>query len=275
MTFLDTPGHEAFTAMRARGAKATDVVILVVAADDGIMPQTIEAINHAKAAEVPIIVAINKIDKPDADPERVKNALMQHELVPEDFGGDIICQPVSALEGTGLDDLQESILLQSEVLELKANPEAKGSGIVIEARVDKGRGTVATLLVQRGTLRVGDIVVAGGTYGKVRALTDDKSRQLKEAGPSLPVEVLGLGDAPGAGDEFAVVKNEKTARDITEYRQKKEQARRQMVSAKSLDQLFATSQGDAPQELALIVKADVQGSAEAIAGSVAKLMSSV
>jgi translation initiation factor IF-2 len=270
MTFLDTPGHEAFTAMRSRGAKATDIVILVVAADDGIMPQTIEAINHAKAAEVPIIVAINKIDKPDADPDKVKNALMQYELVAEDFGGDIICQPVSAKEGTGLDALQESIILTSEILELKANPSAQASGTVIEARMDKGRGTVATLLVQRGTLKVGDIVVAGGAYGKIRALTDHKGRKLAEAGPSLPVEVLGLADAPGAGDEFAVVESEKAARDITEYRLKKEQERRQMVSAKSLDQLFATSQGSAAQELTMIVKADVQGSAEAIAGSVAK-----
>lgn len=270
MTFLDTPGHEAFTAMRARGAKVTDIVILVVAADDGIMPQTIEAINHAKAGQVPIIVAINKIDKPDADPEKVKNALMQHELVPEDYGGDIMCVPVSALEGTGLDDLQEGIMLNSEMLDLKANPNREASGIVIEAKVDKGRGTVATLLVQRGTLKVGDILVAGASYGKVRALTDDKGRNLDKASPSQPVEILGLGDAPGAGDEFAVVESEKTARDITEYRAKKEQERRQLVSAKSLDQMFASSKGDAPQELAVIVKADVQGSAEAIAGSIAK-----
>lgn len=270
MTFLDTPGHEAFTAMRARGAKVTDIVILVVAADDGIMPQTIEAINHAKAAKVPIIVAINKIDKPDADPDKVKNELMQHELIPEEFGGDIMTQPVSAVEGTGLDELQEAIMLNAEMLELKANPSRQAAGVVVEARVDKGRGTVATLLIQHGTLQVGDIVVAGPSYGKIRALIDDKGRQLKDAGPSLPVEVLGLNDAPGAGDEFAVVESEKTARDITEYRQKKEQERRQMVSAKSLDQLFATSQGDAPKELAIIIKADVQGSAEAIAGSVAK-----
>lgn len=270
MTFLDTPGHEAFTAMRARGAKVTDLVILVVAADDGIMPQTVEAINHARAADVPIIVAINKIDKPEADADKVKNALMQHELVPEDYGGDIMCVPVSAVEGTGLDELQEAILLQAEVLELKANPQREASGIVIEARVDKGRGTVATLLIQRGTLRVGDIVVAGASYGKVRALIDDKGRQLKEAGPSLPVEVLGLGEAPGAGDEFAVVESEKSARDITEYREKKEKERKQVVSAKSLDQLFATSAGAAAQELPVIIKADVQGSAEAIASSVAK-----
>lgn len=270
ITFLDTPGHEAFTAMRARGAKATDVVILVVAADDGIMPQTIEAINHAKAAGVPIIVAINKMDKPDADPDKVKNALMQYELVPEDFGGDIICQPVSALTGEGLEALQEAIVLQAEMLDLKANPDREASGVVIEARIDKGRGTVATLLIQRGTLKVGDIVVAGGSYGKIRALNDDKGRTIKLAEPSLPVEVLGLGEAPNAGDEFAVVESEKVARDITEYRLKKAMDKRHMVSAKSLDQMFATSKGDAPKELALIVKADVQGSAEAIAGSVAK-----
>lgn len=270
MTFLDTPGHEAFTAMRARGAKVTDVVILVVAADDGIMPQTVEAINHAKAAKVPIIVAINKIDKPDADPEKVKTALMQYELVPEDFGGDIICVPVSALEKTGLDVLQDNILLQAEMLELKANPDAEASGIVVEAKVDKGRGTVTTLLVQRGTLKVGDIVVAGASYGKVRAINDDKGRTLSEAGPSLPVEILGLNEAPGAGDEFAVVVSDKEARDITEYRLKKEKERRQIVSAKSLDQMFASSAGDAPDELAVIVKADVQGSAEAIASSIAK-----
>jgi len=270
ITFLDTPGHEAFTAMRARGAKVTDIVVLVVAADDGIMPQTIEAINHAKAAGVPIIVAINKIDKPDADPEKVKTALMNHELVPEDFGGDVMTVPVSALKGMGLDTLEESILLQSEVLDLKANPNRSGCGVVIEAKVDKGRGTVTTLLVQRGTLKVGDIVVAGSSYGKIRALVDDKGRSLKEAIPSQPVEVLGLNEPPAAGDDFSVVENEKTARDITEYRIKKEKARLNVVSAKSIDQLFAASAGLKAKELALLIKADVQGSAEAIVGSVAK-----
>jgi translation initiation factor IF-2 len=270
ITFLDTPGHEAFTAMRARGAKVTDIVILVVAADDGIMPQTIEAINHSKAAGVPIIVAINKMDKPDADPDHVKNALMQYELVSEDFGGDIMTIPVSALTGEGLDALQEAIVLQAEVAELKANPNRSGAGVVVEAKVDKGRGTVATLLVQHGTLKVGDIVVAGASYGKIRAIIDDKGRQLKEAGPSLPVEILGLNDAPGAGDEFAVVESEKVARDITEYREKKQKEKQTLAVAKSVDQLFATSAGEAPEELAVLIKADVQGSAEAIAGSIAR-----
>lgn len=270
ISFLDTPGHEAFTAMRARGAKVTDIVILVVAADDGIMPQTIEAINHAKAAEVPIIVAINKIDKPDADPEKVKNALMSFELVPEDYGGDVITVPVSAIEGTGLAELEEAILLQAEVQDLKANPDRAGHGTVVEAKVDKGRGTVATLLIQHGTLRVGDIVVAGCAYGKIRALVDDKGRNLDTAPPSLPVEVLGLNIAPAAGDEFSVVENEKVARDITEYRIGKEKERQSVVSAKSLDQLFAANAGIEAKELTLLVKADVQGSAEAIAGAVAR-----
>jgi translation initiation factor IF-2 len=270
ITFLDTPGHEAFTAMRARGAKVTDIVILVVAADDGIMPQTIEAINHAKAAGVPIIVAINKIDKPGADPEKVKTALMQYELVPEDFGGDIMTVPVSALQGTGLDDLKEGILLQAEMADFKANPSREAAGSIVEAKVDKGRGTVATFLVQRGTLRVGDLVVAGMSYGKVRALYDDKGRPLTEALPSQPVEVLGLNEPPAAGDEFAVVDSERTARDITEYRIKKEKERVNLVSAKSLDQLFATSAGEAPKELPVIVKADVHGSAEAISGAIAR-----
>ncbi|MCI5050233.1 MAG: translation initiation factor IF-2 [Rickettsiales bacterium] len=270
ITFLDTPGHEAFTAMRARGAHVTDLVILVVAADDGIMPQTIEAINHAKSAEVPIIVAINKIDKPDADPEKVKNALMNFELIPEDFGGDVMTIPVSALEGTGLKELEEAVLLQSEVLELTANPDAAASGTVVEAQVDKGRGTVTDLLIQRGTLRIGDIVVAGRAYGRVRAIMDDKGRSLDVAVPSMPVEVLGLNDAPGAGDEFAVVESEKVARDITEYRIKKEKERQSVVSAKSLDQLFAESQGNEVKELPILIKSDVQGSSEAIVGSLAR-----
>lgn len=270
ITFLDTPGHEAFTAMRARGAKATDIVVLVVAADDGIMPQTVEAINHAKAAGVPIIVAINKIDKPSADIEKVKTALMHHELVAEDFGGDVMTIPVSALKAIGLEDLEEAILLQSEALDLKANPNRAASGVVIEAKVDKGRGTVATLLMQRGTLKVGDLLVAGSSYGRIRAINDDKGRSLKDAPPSLPVEVLGLNEPPAAGDEFAVVENEKIARDITEYRAQKEKNRLQVMGAKSLEQLFATSAGEAPKELAIIVKADVHGSMEAIAGSIAK-----
>ncbi len=270
ITFLDTPGHEAFTAMRARGAKATDIVVLVVAADDGIMPQTVEAINHAKAAGVPIIVAINKIDKPAADPEKVKTALMNHELVVEDFGGDVMAIEVSALKAMGLEDLEEAILLQSEALNLKANPTRAASGVVIEAKVDKGRGTVATLLMQRGTLKVGDLLVAGSSYGRIRAINDDKGRALKDAPPSLPVEVLGLNEPPAAGDEFAVVENEKIARDITEYRAQKEKNRLQVAGTKTLEQLFATSAGDAPKELAIIVKADMHGSMEAIAGSIAK-----
>lgn len=270
ITFLDTPGHEAFTAMRARGAKVTDIVVLVVAADDGIMPQTIEAINHAKAAGVPIIVAINKVDKPDADPEKVKSTLMNYELVSEDFGGDVMTVPVSAKTGQGLDTLEEAILLQAEVLELRANPNRSASGTVVEAKVDKGRGTVATLLIQRGTLKVGDIVVAGSCYGKIRAINDDKGRPVDEALPAQPVEVLGLSEPPAAGDVFGVVESEKVARDVTEYRHKKERERQQAISAKTLDQLFAQRSGDSPRELVIVVKADVHGSAEAIAGSIAK-----
>ncbi len=270
ITFLDTPGHAAFTAMRARGAKATDIVILVVAADDGIMPQTEEAIAHSKAAGVPIIVAINKMDKPEADPERVKNMLMNFELIPESFGGDIMTVEVSAKEGTNLDKLEEAVLLQAEMMELKANPDRAASGVVVESKMEKGRGTVATLLIQRGTLKVGDIVVAGGAYGKVRAITDDKGRNIDEADPSLPVEILGLSEAPDAGDEFAVVETEKEARDITEYRQKKTKDNLVIASAKSLDQLFAGAAGKAPDELPMIIKGDVNGSVEAIIGSLEK-----
>lgn len=270
ITFLDTPGHEAFTAMRARGAKATDIVVLVVAADDGIMPQTIEAINHAKSASVPIIVAINKVDKPDADVEKVRSTLMNYGLVAEEFGGDIMTVPVSAKTGIGLDALEEAILLQAEILDLKANPDRTGNGVVIEAKVDKGRGAVATLLVQRGSLKVGDIVVAGSAYGKVRALTDDKGRTIDTAMPSLPVEVQGLNETPAAGDVFAVVESERVARDITEYRQKKERERQTVVSSRTMEQLFAARGTDAVRELPVIIKADVHGSAEAIAGSIAK-----
>jgi translation initiation factor IF-2 len=270
ITFLDTPGHEAFTAMRARGAKVTDIVVLVVAADDGIMEQTKEAISHAKAAKVPIIVAVNKIDKPGADANRVKTELMTYELVPEEFGGDVIVVPVSAKTGEGLDKLQEAILLQAEVLELKANPERMAAGAVIEAKIDRGRGVMATLLVQKGTLKVGDIVVAGSTYGKVRALVDDKGRTIESAGPSLPVEILGLTEAPEAGDEFAVVENEKTARDITEYRAQRNRTAQNLLGVKSVDSLFAASAGTKAKELPVIIKSDVQGSAEAIAQSVQK-----
>ncbi len=270
VTFLDTPGHEAFTAMRARGAKVTDIVILVVAADDGIMPQTIEAISHAKAAGVPIIVAVNKIDKPDANPARVKTELMSHELVAEDFGGETMVIEVSAKEKRNLDKLLEAILLQAEVMQLKANADRHAVGTVIESRVDRGRGVVATLLVQRGTLDVGDIIVAGASYGRVRALINDKGLDIEKAGPSVPVEVLGLDQPPEAGDEFAEVENEKAARDIVEYRREKEKKRVAAASAKSLDQLFAIAGKTAAKELPIIVKSDVHGSTEAIVGSLGK-----
>jgi translation initiation factor IF-2 len=272
LTFLDTPGHEAFTAMRARGAQVTDIVVLVVAADDGIMPQTIEAINHAKAAEVPIIVAINKIDKPGANPRKIKEALLSHELVAEEMGGETICVEVSAKEKKNLDKLEEAILLQAEVLELKANPDRRAAGTVVEAKVDKGRGIVATLLVQKGTLRVGDIVVAGVGAGKVRALVNDKGQTIQEAGPATPVEVLGLTEVPAAGDPFDVVDTEKQAREITEYRSKREKDLRVVAEKKvSLDQMFKAAGQNAIKELPVIVKADVQGSAEAIIGSLLKL----
>ncbi len=267
ISFLDTPGHEAFTAMRQRGAKVTDIVVLVVAADDGIMPQTIEAINHAKAANVPIIVAVNKIDKPGADASRVKTELMNHGLVPEEFGGDTMVIEVSAKQKTNLDKLQETILLQAEVMELKANVDRRAAGSVIESKVDRGRGVVATLLVQRGTLKVGDLIVAGGAYGRVRALVNDKGQNITEAGPSLPVEVLGLDQAPEAGDEFAAVENEKSAREIVEYRREKEKKRVSLASAKSVDQLFAIAGKTSAKEFNVIVKSDVHGSAEAIVGS--------
>ncbi len=270
VSFLDTPGHEAFTAMRARGAKVTDIVVLVVAADDGIMPQTIEAISHAKAAGVPIIVAVNKIDKPGADVARIKTELMSHALVAEDFGGETIVVEVSAKEKRNLDKLLEAILLQAEVMELKANPDRRASGTVIEARVDRGKGTVATLLVQRGTLRVGDLVVAGSAYGHVRALVNDKGVEIKEAGPSVPVEVLGLDSTPEAGDEFAAAENEKAARDIVQYRREKEKKRISVASTRSVEQLFAIAGKTSAKELPIIVKSDVHGSAEAIVGSLAR-----
>lgn len=270
VTFLDTPGHEAFTAMRARGAKVTDIVILVVAADDGIKAQTEEAISHAKAAEVPIIVAINKIDKPEADVDRVKNELMNHELIPEDFGGDIQCIEVSAKQRMNLDKLMDAVLLQAEILELKANPDRAAMGAVVEARLDTGRGIVATLLVQKGTLQVGDIVVAGAAYGKVRSLLNDKNQSIEKAEPGAPVEILGLNLAPDAGDIFSVVADEKTAREITEYREKKVRDKQTAVlAARSIDQMFAENKG--VKDLPLIIKGDVQGSVEAIAGSIAKL----
>jgi translation initiation factor IF-2 len=272
ITFLDTPGHAAFTAMRARGAKVTDIVILVVAADDGVMPQTVEAIAHAKAAGVPIIVAINKIDKGDANPSRVKNELLQHEIQVEELGGDVLAVEVSALKGTGLDKLEEAILLQSEVLDLKANPNRPGDGAVIEAKLDKGRGPVATVLVQRGTLKQGDIVVAGAEWGRVRALVNDRGETVAQALPAEPVEVLGLSGTPEAGDEFVVVDSEARAREVTEYRARKRRESRQVnMSRQSLDQLLKSQKDGEKRLLPLVIKADVQGSAEALDGALSKL----
>jgi translation initiation factor IF-2 len=267
ITFLDTPGHEAFTAMRARGAAATDIVVLVVAADDGVMPQTIEAIKHAKAARVPLIVAINKIDRPGANPERVRQELLQYEIVTESMGGDTMDVEVSALKKLNLDKLLEAILLQSEVLELRANPDRSAEGAIIESRLDKGRGPVATVLVQKGTLHQGEIVVAGAQWGRVRAMLDDKGQNLKEAPPSLPVEILGLSGAPTAGEPFVVVENEQRAREITEYRTQK--MRERQVAAQSaqrgtMEEMLARIQAGAQKEVAVVIKADVQGSAEAI-----------
>jgi translation initiation factor IF-2 len=272
ITFIDTPGHEAFTAMRARGAKATDIVVLVVAADDGVMPQTVEAINHARAAEVPIIVAINKIDKPSADPSRVRRELLQHEIVVEGMGGDTLDVEVSAMKGTNLDKLLDIILLQAEVLDLKANPAREAGGLVVEAQLDKGRGPVATVLVQRGTLRLGDIFVAGSAWGRVRALVNDKGQQVKEAPPSTPVEVLGLNSAPEAGDQFDVVPNEARAREITDYRERKRRDSRGTTSARSsLEQMMTQMKEGGMKEFPILVKADVQGSAEAIVQALEKI----
>jgi translation initiation factor IF-2 len=272
ITFLDTPGHEAFTAMRARGARVTDIVVLVVAADDGVMPQTLEAMDHARAAGVPILVAINKIDKPDANPERVKNALAERGLVPEAWGGETIFVEVSAKKKIGLDSLLEMILLQAEVLELRANPDRLGKGIVIEAKVDRGRGPVATVLVQAGTLRVGDPFVVGTFSGRIRALFDDASRPVKEAGPSIPVEVVGLLGVPMAGDEFVVTKDDRIAREIAESRlQRQRSAEMTPVRKVTLDDLFSQVKEGTVKELGVIIRADVQGSAEAIGDAVERL----
>ncbi len=272
VTFIDTPGHEAFTSMRARGAKATDIVILVVAADDGVMPQTAEAINHARAAEVPIIVAINKIDKQQANPNRVRTGLLQYEVVVESMGGEVLEVEVSALKGTNLDKLLDTILLQAEVLDLKANPDREASGIVVEAQLDRGRGPVATVLVQRGTLRLGDIFVAGSAWGKVRALINDKGEHVREAGPSVPVEVLGLSSAPEAGDQFVVVENEARAREITDYRERKRREQRGVASGRaSLEQMMSQLKDGARKDFHILVKADVQGSAEAIVQALEKI----
>ncbi len=272
ITFLDTPGHAAFTTMRARGAKITDITILVVAADDGVMPQTVEAINHAKAAEVPIIVAINKMDKPTANPDRVMQELTEHGLVPEAWGGDTIFVPLSAKTGEGIDNLLEMILLVGEVEEYKANPNRKAVGTVIEAQLDKGRGSVATLLVQNGTLKVGDPIVVGDTFGRVRAMVNDKGRRVKEAGPSTPVEITGLSDVPQAGDRFVVFEDEKTARQVGESRASQALvASRGEKSRVSLDNLFEQLKLGEMKDLNIIIKADAQGSAEAMAGSLMKI----
>jgi translation initiation factor IF-2 len=270
ITFLDTPGHEAFSEMRARGANVTDIVILVVAADDGLRPQTIEAINHTKAAGVPMIVAINKIDKPDAKPQKVREELLQHEVIVEDMGGDVQDVEVSAKEKTNLDKLLQAIQVQAEILELKANPERAAEGTVIEAKLDKGRGPLATVLVQRGTLRVGDVFVAGASSGKVRALVDDHGRQVKEAGPSVPVEVLGLSVVPSAGDPFTVVENEARAREVADYRQGVLDRKRTTSAPVSLENMFA-SHASTTKELPLVIKADVHGSVEAIVHALNRL----
>ncbi len=272
ITFLDTPGHEAFTSMRARGAMVTDIAILVVAAEDGIMPQTVESINHAKAAEIPIIVAINKMDKPEANPERIKQQLTEHELVAEEWGGETIVCPISAKTGMGIDNLLEMVTLTAEVAELKANPNRAAQGTVVEARLDKGRGPVATLLVQNGTLHTGDIIIAGTAVGRVRAMVDDKGNRLTDAGPSVPVEITGLGEVPGAGSTFNAVADERLARELVEQRKAEERAKAAAPIQKvSLEDLFSQIQAGEVKDLNIIVKADVQGSAEAVKASLEKL----
>ena len=272
VTFLDTPGHEAFTAMRARGAMITDIAILVVAADDGIMPQTVESINHAKAAEIPIIVAINKMDKPTANPDRIMQQLTEYELVPEEWGGDTIICPISAKTGQGIDNLLDMVVLTAEMRELKANPNRSASGAVIEARLDKGRGPVATLLVQNGTLKQGDIIIAGTAVGRVRAMTDARGKKLAEAGPSVPVEIIGMGEVPGAGDDFHAVADERMARELVEQRKHDQKAAANAPSGKvTLEDLFSQIQAGEMKTLNLIVKADVQGSVEAVKASLEKL----
>ncbi|NDB82257.1 MAG: translation initiation factor IF-2 [Alphaproteobacteria bacterium] len=275
ITFIDTPGHEAFTEMRSRGAKVTNIVVLVLAADDGIMTQTIEAINHAKAANVPIIVAVNKIDKPDANLEKVKNELLSNNLVPEEYGGDVIVIPVSATKNINLDKLEEAILLVAEMADLRANPKASASGAVIESRVDRAKGVIATLLVTRGTLKKGDLLVAGSCYGKVKKMVNDKGDEIAECAPSMPAEVWGLDFAPLAGESFAVVNTEKQARDITEYRIKKSLHKKSdQIHKTSLDEMFLKATGEGSvKELAIIIKADVQGSLEAITSSLNKIVS--
>jgi translation initiation factor IF-2 len=272
ITFIDTPGHEAFTAMRARGANMTDIVVLVVAADDGIMPQTVEAIRHAKAAKVPIIVAINKIDKPEANTERVRQELLQHELVTEELGGDILAVEVSAKKRLNLDKLEEAILLQAEILDLKANPERAAQGVVIEAKIERGRGSVATVLVQKGTLHVGDVFVAGAEWGRVRALIDDRGNKVEQAGPSMPVEVLGLAGTPAAGDDFITVETEIRAREVAGYRQRKERDVKAAAGARgTLEEMFSKIAAGEAKELPVVIKGDVQGSVEAIVSTLERM----
>ncbi|WP_337996452.1 translation initiation factor IF-2 [Oleispirillum naphthae] len=272
ITFIDTPGHEAFTAMRARGAQVTDIVVLVVAADDGIMPQTIEAIRHARAAQVPIIVAINKMDKPGANPDRVRTELLSHEVVVESLGGDVQCVEVSAKKHTNLDALQEAILMQAEILDLKANPNREAEGVVVEARMEVGRGSVATVLVQRGTLHVGDIFIGGKEWGRVRAMTDHRGQKLDDAGPGVPVEVVGFQGTPGAGDDFLVTGNEQKAREVADYRRRKDREAMQVKTARSsMEEMFAKIQAGEAQEFPVVVKADVQGSVEALIGTLEKI----
>jgi translation initiation factor IF-2 len=272
ITFIDTPGHEAFTAMRQRGAQVTDIVVLVVAADDGVKPQTVEAINHAKAAGVPMIVAINKIDKQGADPQRVRTELLSHEIVVESLGGDTLEIEVSALKRTGLDRLLEAIALQAEVLELAANPDRAAEGVIVEAKLERGRGPVGTALIQRGTLHVGDLVVAGSAYGRVRALINELGEQVTSAGPSVPVEVLGFDSAPEAGDQFAVVENEARAREITDYRMRERRKRLAVAGARgSLEQMMTNLKAAGTKEFTLLVKGDVQGSVEAIVAALDKM----
>ena len=274
ITFLDTPGHEAFTAMRARGTQATDIAVLVVAADDSVMPQTVESINHAKAAEVPIIVAINKMDKPDANPEKVKQDLTQYGLVCEDWGGETICVPVSAQTGMGVDELLEMILLQADMLQLQANPNRLGRGVIIEAKLDKARGPLATVLLQNGTLHVGDSIIAGMASGKVRALINDRGERVEAAGPSMPVEIMGFDDVPSAGDEMIAVGDDKLSRQVADERREKLKASREATMAKmSMENLFSTIEAGKVTTLNLIIKADVQGSVEAVKQAMEKLSS--
>jgi translation initiation factor IF-2 len=275
ITFIDTPGHQAFTAMRARGANVTDIVVLVVAADDGIMEQTVEAIRHAKAADVPIIVAINKIDRADAKPERVRQELLQHEIVVEELGGEVLDIEVSALKKTNLDKLEEAILLQAELLDLKANPKRSAEGVVLEAKLERGRGPVATVLIQRGTLHVGDIFVSGSEWGRVRALIDERGESQREAGPSTPIEVLGLNGMPLAGDDFVVIDSESRAREVTDFRQRRRRDTAAAAGARgTLEQMFSQIASGVAKELPVVVKSDVQGSLEAIVGSLEKLSTS-